>query len=148
LITGGTNELTKQMKGKKNGKALNITLWIVQGLTAALMLMSAFMKIATPIPELSAKWKWTGELPQQVVRMLGIVDLLGGIGIILPAILKIKPGLTPLAAVGVVLLMISATVFHISRGESSVIAFNIILMLFASFIAWGRYKKLPILPRQ
>jgi putative oxidoreductase len=127
---------------------LNITLWIVQGLTAALMLMSAFMKIATPIPELSAKWKWTGELPQQVVRMLGIVDLLGGIGIILPAILKIKPGLTPLAAVGVVLLMISATVFHISRGESSVIAFNIILMLFASFIAWGRYKKLPILPRQ
>jgi putative oxidoreductase len=136
------------MKGKKNGKALNIALWIVQGLTAALMLMSAFMKIATPIPELSAKWKWTGELPQQVVRMLGIVDLLGGIGIILPAILKIKPGLTPLAAVGVVLLMISATVFHISRGESSVIAFNIILMLFASFIAWGRYKKLPILPRQ
>jgi hypothetical protein len=61
---------------------LNITLWIVQGLTAALMLMSAFMKIATPIPEFSAKWKWTGELPQQVVRMLGIVDLLGGIGVI------------------------------------------------------------------
>jgi putative oxidoreductase len=136
------------MTGNKNSKTLNITLWIVQGLTAALMLMSAFMKIASPIPELSAKWKWTGELPQQVVRMLGIVDLLGGIGIILPAILKIKPGLTPLAAVGVVLLMISATVFHISRGESSVIAFNIILMLLASFIAWGRYKKLPILPRQ
>ena len=133
------------MTGNKNSKTLNITLWIVQGLTAALMLMSAFMKIALPIPELSAKWKWTGELPQQVVRMLGIVDLLGGIGIILPAILKIKPGLTPLAAVGVVLLMISATVFHISRGEASVIAFNIILMLLASFIAWGRYKKLPIL---
>jgi DoxX-like family len=136
------------MTGNKNSKALNITLWIVQGLTAALMLMSAFMKIATPISELSVKWKWTGELPETVVRLLGVLDLLGGIGIILPALLKIKPSLTPLAALGVVLLMISASVFHISRGEASVIGFNIILMLLASFIAWGRYKKLPILTRQ
>jgi hypothetical protein len=130
----------------KNNKALNIALWIVQGLTATLMLISAFMKIATPISELSAKWKWTGELPEPIVRMLGILDLLGGIGIILPALLKIKPGLTSLAAGGVVLLMISATAFHILRGEESVIGFNIILMLFAGFITWGRYKKLPVDP--
>ena len=77
-----------------------------------------------------------------------MLDLLGGIGIILVALLKIKPGLTPVAASGVVLLMISASVFHISRGEASVIGFNIMLMLLASFITWGRYKKLPILPRQ
>jgi hypothetical protein len=111
------------------------------------MLISAFMKITTPISELSGKWKWTGEFPQQIVRMLGILDSLGGIGIILPSILKIKPGLTPLAAVGVVLLMVSASVFHLSRGEASVIVFNIILMLLASFVAWGRFRKFPILSR-
>jgi putative oxidoreductase len=136
------------MTANKNNKALNITLWIVQGLTATLMLMSAYMKIATPILELSSKWKWTGELPETVVRLLGVIDLLGGIGIILPALLRIKPSLTPLAAVGIILLMISASVFHISRGEASVIGSNIILMFLASFIAWGRYKKLPISPKK
>jgi putative oxidoreductase len=136
------------MTTNKNSKSLNITIWIVQGITATLMVISAFMKIATPISKLSARWKWTGELPETVVRLLGVLDLLGGIGIIVPALLKIKPGLTPLAALGVVLLMTSASVFHISRGEASVIGFNIILMLLASFIAWGRYKKLPILTRQ
>jgi putative oxidoreductase len=135
------------MTANKSNKALNITLWIVQGLTATLMLMSAYMKIATPILELSSKWKWTGELPETVVRLLGVIDLLGGIGIILPALLRIKPSLTPLAAVGIILLMISASVFHISRGESSVIGFNIMIMLLASFVAWGRYKKSRILPR-
>jgi len=88
--------------------------------------------------------KWTGEVPSYVVRLLGIIDLLGGVGVILPALLKIKPGLTSLAATGVVLLMLCAITFHVSRGESSVIGFNIMIMIMAGFVAWGRNKKLPI----
>ena len=136
------------MTTNKNNKVLNITLWIVQGLIASLMLMNAYMKLAMPISELSGVYKWTGELPEKIVRLLGVIDLLGGVGIILPALLKIKPSLTPLAAVGIILLMISATIFHTSRGESSVITFNIIVILLAGFVAWGRHKKLPILTRQ
>jgi hypothetical protein len=116
---------------------LNAVLWIVQALIAALMLMNAYLKIASPISELSALWKWTGEVPVVVVRLLGVVDLLGGLGIILPTLLKIKPRLAPLAALGIILLMISASVFHISRGESSVISFNIIVIGLAGFVAWG-----------
>jgi putative oxidoreductase len=123
-----------------NNKALNIALWIVQILVAALMLMNAYMKLAMPIPKLSAIYQWTGDLPETTVRLLGIVDLLGGVGIILPSLLKIKPGLSPLAAVGIILLMISATIFHISRDESSVIGFNFIVILFAGFVAWGRFR--------
>ena len=132
------------MTTEKSSNGLNITLWVVQVLTAALMALASYIKLATPIEELSLQMKWTGEVPTYVVRVLGVIDLLGGIGVILPALLKIRPGLTSLAAVGIVLLMISAITFHVSRGESSVIGFNIIILLMAGFVAWGRNKKLPI----
>jgi hypothetical protein len=132
------------MTTEKSSKGLNIALWVVQVLTAALMALASYIKIATPIEELSLQMKWTGEVPSYVVRLLGLIDLLGGVGVILPALLKIKPGLTSLAATGVVLLMICAIAFHVSRGESSVIGFNIMIMVMAGFVAWGRNKKLPI----
>jgi len=132
------------MTTEKNRKGLNIALWVVQVLTAALMALASYIKLATPIAELSVQMKWTGEVPSYVVRLLGVIDLLGGVGVILPALLKIKPQLTSLAATGVVLLMISAIAFHVSRGEESVIGFNIMIMVMAGFVAWGRNKKLPI----
>jgi len=123
---------------------LNIILWIAQVLLAGMFLMSGFMKVAQPIAELSKMLPWASEMPTGVVRFIGLSELAGGIGLLLPSILRIKPKLTAWAAVGLVVVMAFATVFHISRGETSVIGMNIVLMLIAVFIAWGRFKKVPI----
>lgn len=79
-----------------------------------------------------------------LLKFTGIVDLLGGIGIVLPAALRIQPKLTVFAAYGTIALMIAASVFHISRGEASLIGMNIFFLVLAGFIAWGRNKKAPI----
>lgn len=102
------------------------------------------MKTTTPTNELSASLSWVTEVPEGLVRFIGVAELLGGIGLLLPSILRIKPVLTSLAAMGLALVMLCAIVFHISRAETNVIGINISLMLIALFIAWGRSKKVPI----
>jgi hypothetical protein len=86
-------------------------------------------------------------VPEAFVRFIGLSELLGGLGLILPAALRIKPVLTPWAAVGLAVVMVLASGFHVSRGESSVIGMNFILAAVAVFIAWGRFKKAPIYPK-
>lgn len=122
-------------------KALNITLWIVQGLLAATLIWAAYMKLTQSPAQLAAMWPWAGEVSPTLVKLTGIVDLLGGLGLILPALLRIKPMLTPVAALGVIVLMICASVFHILRGEASQIGFNIVVILLAAFVACGRFRK-------
>ena len=132
---------------KTTSKALNIILWIAQVLLAGMFIMSGFMKVAQPIEELSKMLPWASQVPAGLVRFIGISELLGGIGLILPALLRIKPILTAWAAVGLATVMIFAAIFHASRGEFSAIGMNIILALIAAFIAWGRFKKAPIAPK-
>ena len=79
-----------------------------------------------------------------MVRFIGISELLGGIGLLLPALLRIKPVLTPLAALGLFTVMVFALVYHITKGEYESLGMNVILGAIAFFIAWGRYKKVPI----
>lgn len=122
-------------------KALNIILWILQALLAATLIWAAVMKLGKPPRELAAMWPWAGEVSPALVQLTGIADLLGGLGLILPGLLRIKPGLTPVTALGVVALMICASMFHILRGEASQIGFNVVVAVIAGFIAWGRLKK-------
>lgn len=127
-----------------SSKAMHITLWVVQVLLAAIFLMSGFMKASTPIEKLSAMVPWTSDVPLALVRFIGTVEVLGGLGLLLPSLLRIKPTLTVLAASGLATIMLLAIPFHISRGETSVIGMNGLFMLIALFIAWGRWKKAPI----
>jgi len=78
---------------------------------------------------------------------IALIDLLGGVGLVLPALLRIKPGLTPLAALGCALLQVCAIVFHLSRGEGANTPFNFVLVGLSSFVAWGRHYKVPITSR-
>lgn len=132
------NTTTKQSKG------LVIGLWIAQVFIALMFIMPGFMKLLQPIASLSAMLPWTGQVAPAMVRGLGILDLLGGLGIILPSLLRIQPKLAVWTAYGDILLMISAIIFHLSRGEASVIGFNVLLIALLVFIAWGRTKKVPI----
>ena len=77
----------------------------------------------------------------------GTAELAGALGLLLPALTRIKPSLTPLAAAGLVTIMALASVFHATRGESGGIVVNLVLGSVAAFIAWGRYKKAPIAAR-
>lgn len=122
---------------KKTG---NVLLWIAQILVAATLAWAAFLKLFLPIEALENRWSWTGEIPTVYVRLTGIMDLLGALGLLLPSLLRLKPILTPLAALGIVLLMGCAIVFHISRGEASQIGFNVVFAVLAALIAYGRFK--------
>jgi len=123
-------------------KALNITLWIFQALLAATLIWAAILKLFKSPQELAAMWPWAGEVSPALVKLTGLTDLLGGVGLIAPALLRMKPVLTPVAALGVVVLMACASVFHIARGEASQIGFNVVVAAIAGFIAWGRSRRM------
>jgi hypothetical protein len=134
------------METTTSSKGLNITLWIAQALIALTLIWGAYAKLLQPIEETAKMLPWALDNPG-LVKFTGIIDLLGGLGIILPAALRVQPKLTVLAAYGVIVLMIAASVFHISRGEASLIGMNIFFLVLAVFVAWGRTKKAPILAK-
>lgn len=124
-------------------KTLNVICWIVQGLLAITLIWAGYTKLFTAKEALNEMWLWTAAHPS-LVMATGIFDILGGLGIILPALLKIKPQLTTYSAIGIALLMLTAAVFHISRGEVADIGINVFVFLLAGFVIWvkGR-KKIP-----
>ena len=132
---------------RKNNKTLNIALWVAQVLLAAMFLMAGIMKATQPIEELSQSMTWVNDFSAGMVRFIGISELLGGIGLLLPALLRIKPIFTPLAALGLFIIMVLAFIYHISNAEYQALGINLILGAIAVFIAWGRYKKAPIQPK-
>lgn len=127
-------------------KGLKIALWVAQGLISLILIWAGYAKLFQPIEETAKMLPWALENPG-LLKLTGIVDLLGGIGIVLPAALKIQPKLTILAAYGTILLMIAASIFHISRGEASLIGMNIFFLILAAFVVWGRTKKVPFLAK-
>lgn len=125
-------------------KTINILLWIAQVLLAGAFIMAGLTKSFQPIEEIAKMLPWVNDSPVALVRFIGISELLGGIGLLLPSILRIQPKLTALAAMGLMIIMVLATAFHIYRGEYEAIGVNIIIGLIAFFIYWGRTKKSPI----
>lgn len=125
---------------QKTSKTMNIILWIAQGLLAATFIWAGVMKLFKP-EDLPFPWVQDNA---NLVLITGIVDLLGGLGIVLPTLLRIQPKLTIFASYGIIALMTVASIFHISRGEAKDISFNIFMLLIAIFVAWGRQKEVPI----
>ncbi len=131
------------MNQQKSSKVLHITLWVMQILLAVILVWAAFMKLFKPA-EAAAMWPWVGQVPIAFAKFTGIVDLLGAAGLILPALLRRMPKLTPIAAIALIVLMVCASIFHIARGEAEAIGFNIVFGAIAAFIAWGRFTKAAI----
>ncbi len=124
---------------------MNIVLWVVQILLALAFLMAGAMKATQPIVKLAVRMKWVNAMkPSQLVRLIGILEVLAAIGLILPAVTGILPWLTPVAAIGLVLTMIGAMIVHIRLGEGSHIAPNIVLLLLAVFVVVGRFVVVPL----
>lgn len=119
-------------------KGLNVGLWIVQGILALLFAGTGVWKLLTPIPQLAAMIPWAGQVAPGFLRATALFDLAGGLGLVVPALTRIKPGLTVLAALGCAALQICAVVFHVSRGEAANTPFNVLLVALSLFVAWGR----------
>ena len=119
---------------------MNVALWIVQGLLAALFLFAGVMKLVLPIEQLTGPVA----LPGWFTRFIGVCETLGAIGLILPGLLRIRPGLTPLAAAGLVGIMIGAIVVTLIGGEFMAAAISLVVGLLAAFVAYGRWRLVPL----
>jgi len=128
---------------KTPSKALNVGLWVVQALMALMFTGVGAWKTFGAIPDLAEALPWAGEMPG-LVRFVGISELLGGIGMILPAATRIQPKLTGLAGVGLTLVMLLAIPFHAMRGELEAIPVVIVIGAMTAFVAWGRLRGAPI----
>ena len=128
-------------------KALNLALWAGQVMLASFAI-GGFMKLFMPIEPFAATSPWVAAIPPWLLRSIGAVEILGALGVILPAATRIKPWLTPLAAAGLAAVMALALVFHLARGEANLIPANIVLGAVALFVAWGRSRPAPIAPRR
>ena len=118
---------------------MNIALWIVQVLLALAFAGAGLLKISQPIAKLAPNMAWVTHFPAQAVRLIGGVELLGAIGLLVPALTGILPWLTPLAAAGLVVIMIGAVITHIQLHEVPKAVPSLILGLLALFVAYGRF---------
>lgn len=118
---------------------MNIVLWIIQLLLAAAFGMAGFIKLSQPIEALSGMMPWVTTTPALLVRFIGVAEVAGALGLILPRATKIQPQLTAYAGVGLALVMLLAALFHASRGELGNIALAVVLFVLAVFVAYGRW---------
>jgi DoxX-like family len=118
---------------------MNVALWIVQGLLAAVFLLAGGAKLVLPLDQLTGPVA----LPGWFLRFIGLAEVLGSLGLVLPGLLRIRTGLTSLAAAGLVIIMIGATVIMWSSGMVAVALMNILVALLAVFVAYGRWRLAP-----
>jgi len=119
---------------------MNVALWIVAGVLAAAFLAAGAMKLAQPRKRLAdSGMGWVESFSDGAVKGIGALEVLGAIGLILPAALDIAPGLVPIAATGLALIMAGAVVTHARRREPQQIVVNVVLLALAAFVAWGRF---------
>lgn len=136
------------MVNQKTAKnIIHILLWIAQGMLAFMFLFAGYVKTFQSLEQMSGMMAWAPEVSIYFIRLLGIVELMGAVGLILPSLLRIKPKLTIWASAACTLLMLFAMLFHLSRGEVSEIGLNVGLGLLGIFIIWGRLTKAPIQAR-
>jgi uncharacterized membrane protein len=126
---------------------LNASLWVAQGLLAIVFSLSGLIKLTRPLYELGQSMPWVLSVPTWLVRSIGVVELLGAIGIILPAITRVRPQLVSMAGTGLATVMVLAAGVHISRGELTMLPVTLVLGSMALFVGWGRARRMPLAAR-
>jgi len=118
---------------------VNLALWIVQALLAALFLFAGVMKLVLPLDQLQGPVA----MPGWFIRFIGVAETLGGLGLILPWLLRIRPRLTPAAAAGLVVIMIGAVGIGLVSGDPTTAAIPLVVGVLAAFVMYGRWKQAP-----
>ena len=123
---------------------MNIVLWLLQVLLAVAFLLHGLLFISPPAAIVA---QMNAALPRWFQLFLGVAEVLAAIGLILPGLTRIKPGLVPAAAAGIMIVMVSATALHLWRSELRAAATTIVLLVMATIVAYFRWKRVPIRPR-
>ena len=120
---------------------MNIALWVVQGLLAAVYLAAGVMKVVRSREQMVASggFDWAKDMTDGAVKAIGAVEVLGALGLVLPQLTGIAPVLTPIAAVGLVIVQVFAMRVHLKLGETKSLPVNVVLLLLAAFVAVGRF---------
>lgn len=118
---------------------MNTFLWVLQWVLAAAFLVSGALKAFRPKEQLASQMGWVNDFSGPVVKLIGALEILAAIGLVVPALTGIAVILTPLAAVGLILVMIGAIATHARRKEYPIAVANLVLLLIAAVIAWGRF---------
>jgi uncharacterized membrane protein len=145
-ISLGANDTTFERIGEIRNRAANsskrirVTLWTVQGLLALLFLFAGAMKFIMPIAVMTKQIPF----PAWFLYFIGVAEVLGAIGLVLPGVLRIRTGLTPLAASGLVIIMIGATVLTVALNGVAQAVMPLVVGLFAGFVAYGRWRLAPV----
>lgn len=140
----GTVDFTREVNLSIEGTEMNVVLWIVAAVLAAVFLAAGAMKLTRSKEKLAESGlAWTEDFSPATVKAIGAVELLAALGLVLPAVLGIAEALVPLAALGLVALMLGAAITHARRGEMSLIAGNVVLLVMAALVAVGRFGPWP-----
>lgn len=119
---------------------MNVALWVVAIVLAVMFGMAGVLKTTQPREKLEPRLPWVESFSTSVVRLIGVAELLGAIGLIVPAATGIAPILTPLAATGLAVIMVGAIITHVRRKDGfSAVVFNLVLLAGCLFVAWGRF---------
>ena len=124
---------------------MTYVLWILQILLGLLFLFSGTMKFVMSVAEMTKDMPW---MPGWFLHFIGVMEILGGFGLILPSLLRIRPGLTPLAAACLVIIMIGATVITLSTMGIGNAMIPLIVGILCVFVAYGRWRLAPLSPRR
>ena len=119
---------------------MNVLLWIIQVLLALLFLFAGVTKLILPIEQMTKQIA----MPGLFLRFLGVVEVFGGLGLILPGLFRIKTWLTPLAAVGLTIIVVGATVITLKIGGGATAMFPLVTALLSGFVAYGRWRLAPL----
>ena len=118
---------------------MNLALWIVTGLLSVSYLISGGGKLILPKEEYAAKARWAEDFSTRSVKAIGTLEVLAAVGLVLPAALNIAPVLVPLAALGLVMIMVGAVITRIRRHEAKPMVADLVYLTLAGFVAWGRF---------
>lgn len=127
---------------------MNIVLWVLQGMIALMFAMTGFMKLSKSKQDLKkqggGRMDWADDVSGSNLKLIGSLELLAAMGIIVPHLTGILPWLTPLAAIGIICIMIGAMTLHIKRGDGKqAIIPTAFLLLMTAFVAYGRFALIP-----
>ena len=126
-------------ESRPRGRRITYVLWTIQGLLALLFLWAGGFKLVMPLEKLTGPIP----LPGPFLRFIGVAEVLGALGLILPGLLRIRPGLTPLAAAGLVIIMIGVTALTLAGSAIAPALFSLAVGLLAAFVAYGRWRLAP-----
>jgi uncharacterized membrane protein len=124
---------------------MNLVAWVLQILLGLYFVAIGIMHFVVP-EGLPVQLSWMYDLPTWLHAVAGVAEIAGGLGLVLPSVTRIRPALTPLAAAGLVIVMVGAVIYHAGRGEGQNIAVNLVLAALLSFVAWVRWRAHPLEP--